>query len=306
MQSNILADILQTGNAVNALSGGTNVDWDHNLLVENLRLYFQTNLSGGHNRRSSCLVVCKPGEANCIRNVQTEYGAFGIRCLSAGAPGLHVENASLHDAAIAGLSIEPLPLVSFDDGDPVTLINVSGDMHDDSDSAHASLIRFYNSTISGEIAGLKAEGDFGGGVIQYTYVPANTPTAQSGWGMELCSGLDIHNCTFNGGPPVSGFWYAYDFVRLMASGVRTPVVTLRGNAVNVGTLINDELTGRTVQMDVGTIWAGRLPIVYDAVINGQGTKNSKLVVGQTALTTFVPGTNGWYRVLEIMPPDYRD
>src|SRR5262249_22430862 len=80
MPPGIQKDILRSVNADNVINGRPS-DFDHYLLVENLNFKF-LGTEKTRNVNNACLVVCRPGEANTIRNIMTESGAYGIRCLA--------------------------------------------------------------------------------------------------------------------------------------------------------------------------------------------------------------------------------
>ncbi len=293
MAESVNEDIFQSQNAYNALHGGK-VDWDHHLKFEDMMLDF-AGTEATRNRSNSALVVCEPGEAHVIRNIHTKNGAIGIRCLGTGAPGLKLRDVTVMYAAIAGLCIEPEP-GRPGIADPVSIIGISGDQHYDDCAATASLILFSNVVSGGSISQIKAEGDFGGGVVRYAY-PTNH------WGLGQMAAVSIDNSAYNAGGTYGGKFHPTDFVVL--EGPVTPSITLSGlHLYNVRDLINDHVTGRDVEADVD-VFTGfaqqtvQLPLTYQSVGTAAGVhgENSRLVVGQTALSYLYATNAGWYRVM---------
>jgi hypothetical protein len=301
MRTGYLADILRTRNADNALHGRA-VDWDHYLAISDLALVFQAR---AYNTSNSCLVVCQPGEASTIRNIACCYGGIGIRCLGSGAPGLSLKDVQTSDCSIAGVSVEPIPGMTYEDGNPVNFDGVSGDMSLDAAAPKACLIRFVNSAGGGEISKVKAEGDFGGGVIQFSYAPNS-----AGFGGFEHGYLQIHNCSYNSGQTVGGNHFPTSFLALLG-GNRTPSVTLSMLTLyGCPALINDQVGNRIVDADTqnfsgGSQMVARDTISYESCTNTysvRGTNYGRLVRGQTAFSYFYP-TNGpgWYRVMQGLP-----
>lgn len=293
MQTNVNADIFESVNAYNVLHGGT-ASFDQHLMFQNIELQF-AGTDTNRNKSNSALVICNPGEAHAIRNVHTENGAIGIRCLGSGAPGLRLRDVTVSDAAIAGLSIEPIPGGGGNSGDPISVIGISGDQRYDDSAPTASLILFSNVVAGGSISQIKAEGDFGGGVVQYIY-PTNT-------GLGNMVALSIDNTLYNAGLTDGGHFTPTDLVWL--SGPCTPSVTVRdAHLFGVRDLINDQVTGRNVEADIDVFnnlaqQTAQLPLTYGSVgpLAGSQGENSRLVVGQTALSYLYVTNSGWYRVM---------
>ncbi|MDB6066950.1 MAG: hypothetical protein JWR26_3158, partial [Pedosphaera sp.] len=294
MPAGIQKDIFRTANADNALNGGP-ANWDSFLIFENLQIKFD-GTAATRNKSNSCLVVCKPCEGHVIRNLITINGAFGIRCLGGGAPGLRVRDCTLSDAAIAGISFEPVPGAGSSGGDPVSLIGVSGDMRYDDCAATASLIRFYNVVTSGRITEIKAEGDFGGGVVQYQYPPIS-----ENWGMGPMAMLEIENASYNAGVTYSNNWYVPDFVVIKGQQKSAAVSLKNLGLFAVRDLINDQVTGRQVEADTDSLGQNtcRVGLSYDTSNDGgpQGTFTT-LTKGQTAIAYLYATNAGWYRVMQ--------
>jgi hypothetical protein len=293
MPAGINADMFQSQNAYNALHGGK-VDWDHHLKFEDMKLDF-AGTDATRNRSNSALVVCQPGEAHVIRNIHIKNGAIGIRCLGTGAPGLKLRDVTVMYAAVAGLCIESVPGTTMG-GDPISVIGISGDQHYDDCAATASLILFKDVAISGSISQIKAEGDFGGGVVRYEY-PTNR------WGFSQMAAVSIDNSSYNAGGTYGGKFHPTDFVVL--EGPVSPSITLSGlHLFNVRNLIDDKVTGREVEADID-LFTGlaqqtvQLPLTYQSMgpAAGRHGENSRLVVGQTAISYLYATNTGWYRVM---------
>ncbi len=293
-------DIFRTGLANRYLTGDSVIpgyDLDHGLVFENMYIAFD-GVEETRNTSNACLVVCSPGEGNEIRNLHLLSGGYGIRCIGGGAPGLRVRNVSVGNQAIAGISVEPMVINSSeqDNGGSINLSGISGDYRWNSYAGTASLIRLYHSIATVSIHSFKAEGEFGGGVIQ-----ASLP---AGWPGNPMGSIGIYGGTYSSGPLEGQTNVPRDFVVLKGpseSPSRTPSVYIdRVNLSGTRYLIRDEVTGRNVSppdnLGVGLMQGVcRLPTEYEGY--NYGWLRSRLVVGGDALYTFLPPTNGWYRVM---------
>ena len=310
-------DIMRTENADRALKGGLHfdsggalvngdsepIDLDHWMIVENLGMRFDGTEST-RNTSNACLAVAIPGEAHVIRNLLLNSGGYGIRCLGIGGPGLRARDVSAHNHAIAGISFETL---QFQDeslhmgGGPVELVGISGDYRWDSYSDTASLIRMYNCFPTVSVNDLKAEGQWGGGLIQYTLPPDLTAGQTMG-------ALAINAGSYAAGAMPSQTDHPRDVVVLKGES-RTPTVRIETmNMHGVRYLIRDEISDRNVDADVN-VYTGNaqttphLPLSYEGMNTGNSNdfnagRYSRLVVGQTASYSFIPPeTNAWYRVM---------
>jgi hypothetical protein len=280
------ADILETGNAESVLTNGP-VNWDHWVQVENLKLYFQT----ATNTSNACLIVSEPGEANCIHNIETAGGGYGIRCLGAGAPGLRLRDVTVNGAAVAGVSIEELPNGTGGSG-IATLNGISGDSTDDQ-LGIASLVKIMGDPAV-EIDGLKSEGNFGSGVIQWICLPSD------GSGPEGSLNIKHAGLATGGGTP--------NFLTLSAqsnTATQTPAVSLEAVINQAPNLIGDNVTSNYISP--AFFAEGRLHMTYEGyassipfVTNDVGQPinvYNRCVVGNTAFSQFTPTNIGWYRVM---------
>ena len=235
MQTNCPYDIFQTYNAQQALLGFT-PSYDQSLLFENMGLWFE-GTEATRNTNNSALVICNPGEAHSIRNIQTEGGAIGIRCFGTGAPGLKLRDVTVDSPTIAGLSIEPYPGQPSGGGDPISVIGISGDCRYSNAMPQASLILFSNVNSGGSISQIKAEGQWGGGVVQYAYPPI------SDVGDSQMAALSIDNTLYNSAAGT----YSSNFVVL--KGQLSPAVTINGaHLYGVKNLINDQVMAGTSRL----------------------------------------------------------
>ena len=304
MPPGIQKDILRSVNADNALNGRPS-DFDHYLLVENLNLAFEGK-EKTRNAQNACLVICRPGEANTIRNIMTESGAYGIRCLAAGSPGLNLRDVSLNDAAVAGVSVEPLPGQNYASGGPISFIGISGDHRWDSSASNACLMLFSNCVAVVNIQDVKAEAAFGGGLIHHRW-----PDPATGWDAAKAMGsLNIRNVSFDGGPSYGGLAPPLDLIVLRGGQRTASVLVEMVNLVSVRYLIRDEVSDRNIDADVNTYnglsqLTARTPLAYEAFDLGSSSypnrgKLSRLTIGQTAISYFTPKIPGWYRVMMPM------
>lgn len=300
------ADIFQTWSAHLWLAG-TNGDFDHGLLFENLRVAFQDDGStNGHplrNTNNAGLVLGMPGEVSTIRNVEFVNGGFGIRCLGGGAPGLNLRDVKCTETAIAGILIEPLPGESgYDVGGPINIIGLSGDQNYGDVASNASLVVISNVDSLISISSIKAEADWGGGLIHYYCGADDFPTLEH---------LVLRECNYNAGMTGDGKWFPPDFLKIDASplfyGGFGPVVTIEQVRLNsVANLINDSIGDRIVESDDSGLnqLTAMLPITYQANQGGSGLNpptwqftGSSLLVGETAISTFYATNTGWYRIM---------
>jgi hypothetical protein len=284
-------DIFVTLNAQNYRNGQA-YDWDHGLLFDNIIVEFEGDFSKSYdeanrNVTNAALVMCRPGEAMEVQHCVFNNGGYGIRVLGGGAPGLRADFCSCFGQAIGGISVEAIP--SDSGGGSMHLTGLSGDYRWASHSDTACFVRFYNVTPDVDIVNLKAEGEWGGGLVQQTPIP----------GAEL-GAINIEGGTYNSGPLPSQPNNPRDVVVLKYPGtpvMSTPVYVHGMNLYGVRYLIRDELTGRNVETDVtvstgANQCAAKIPIIYTS-----STYNSRLVKGQTAFSYLYPTNAGWYRIM---------
>jgi hypothetical protein len=295
MPYGIQKDIMRTIKADIFLKGQTNSDpTDGQVLMENLSFRFygwETNQIA--NPTNSCLVISYPQEGNAIHNVTTSGGAFGIRCFGGGNGAPYaLRDVVTSYASVAGISVEPLPGQSVCFGH-MSFTGITGDCF----TTNSSLVRFLNCLGAIVIDDLNAEGTFGGGVIQHKF-PDSIPNS---WGIATPKGvLTIRNSQFNG---TSG---SSDFL-VLKGGARTPSVSIQAlDAYTSGLLIRDEVVGRNVPADIAVYngleqTAARLQVNYESSNDGStythSGKRSRLVIGQTAVYSFIPTNTGWYRIM---------
>ncbi len=293
MPDGIQKDIFCTLNAKAALTGGL-VDWDHALMFENMFVQFEGRTEGSRNTSNACLVICNPGETCEIRNTTFQNGGYGIRCLGGGAPGLRASDVSCFNNAIGGISLEPLPNQPGSNiGGSWNLTGISGDYRWNSYADTASLIRIYHSSPIITINNLKAEGEWGGGVIQYSSSLDLYPG-------EAMGSLVVNGGTYNGGVLSGQPEYPRDFVVLKGTNI-TPAISIHGpNVYGARYLIRDEISGRNVEPDVNIYYGlaqGTTPLPLNYQSMGGATSNSRLVVGQTAYSYLYATNAGWYRIM---------
>jgi hypothetical protein len=288
-------NIFETRNAQLALTNSPSADYDHGFVFENLSIQF-TNATTTH--IGAGLVLYRPGECNTIRNVGIQGGAYGILCYGVGAPGLHLEFVSISGTAIANVSVEKYVngnAISSGNG-PITLIGLSGDNgRSDCESTNCFLrINQVEAVVS--LSDFKAEGQYGGGLVQYNSCSTN-PTERVG---SLAIRGGEYDCYTNGNNPV----VPCDLVVLgkVASNIAiAPSVRIEDvNLWNVRHLIMDDVTGRTIEPETGGGMqaACRLPVNYEAYSSGgPNPPPSRLVIGGDALAYLVPPAVGWYRVM---------
>ncbi|TAK94112.1 MAG: hypothetical protein EPO07_17185, partial [Verrucomicrobia bacterium] len=179
----------ETKTANDLLHGGLNnsfYGYDHGLLVEGFTVRLETNNTSG-----AGLVIRNPGEGNTIRNMGFAYGGYGIRCLSAGAPGLRLMNVGISEHYVAGVSIEGyLPADSANyigsGGGQVIISGLSGDHSRADSNATASFLRIWRCYAGISFRDFKAEGQWGGGIVNYRY-----------YGDPLVGELIIEGGTYN-------------------------------------------------------------------------------------------------------------
>src|SRR6185437_14379570 len=310
MKLGVSADIFWTWNAYLFLTGeGTdpNVDMDHGLLFENIGLTFQDDGStNGHPRRNmtnSGLVLGEPGEVSIIRNVHIMNGGIGIRALGGGAPGINLRDVRCYESAIAGVLIQPWPGAATEGGGPITITGLSGDQNYGDTAATASLVVISNVDSLVSISSIKAESDWGGGLI-HLYCGTG--------GSDNLSHVSVRECNYNAGATEDGHFYQPDFLKIDPSSTFAagfgPVVTIEQVKLNgVINLIDDKIGNRIVEADTQG-WTGldqlaaNLPMTYQAATGGGGiptneSPGSTLMIGETAITTFYPTNTGWYRIM---------
>jgi len=299
MPVGIQKDIFCSINASNYLndpSYQSHVDYDHGLLIENLAIEYE-GTETTWNTNNACLVVALPGEASIVRNISTGAGGYGIRCLGVGAPGLKVQNVSTMMHAIAGVSIEG------GGGGPVSLMGVSGDQNAalNARCPNASLIRIDHCSPTLTVSDFKAEGNFGGGLIMYSY---GDSALYYGPASSLGS-LTVGGGTYIAGAQTQG---PLDFIVLKGDYGRTASLLISPVKLYGGPfryLIRDEVSGRNVQAEVlqasGVFQTtARLPIAYESS-STSGVGRSRLVIGQTAFYSLTTTNVGWYRILASLP-----
>ena len=169
----------------------------------------------------------------------------------------------------------------------MTLIGISGDYVWTSHADTAALIRFSHCKPTVTIQDFKAEGSWGGGVVQF----------------DSCGPLA--SARIEGGSYNTGLYPNL-------TNVPADLVVIKGDApflsihspklYGVRYLIRDEATGRNVETDCNISgnyqMATPLPIhYYSATGGGIAPSISRLVVGQTALSYLYATNVGWYRVM---------
>jgi hypothetical protein len=273
-------DVFRTSNTELGLTNGT-VDWDQGLIFENLSIINTTNGVNG-----AALEVCQPGEASVIRNIQINSCGYGIRCFGVGAPGLRLENVSIFDSYVANIDITGfMPNGTWEGGaGPVTFLGVSGDHRRADSDATASFIKVDQCTPTISVYDFKAEGDYGGGLINYIE-PTNSGNIGS---------VNVYGGTYNAG----GATYPPDLIVLNSYAPLTAAVGINMvNLYGVNNLIRDNLTGRTILPHTQT-WSGldqttcRQPIEYQGTIWW-----TRYVIGDTAYAYLEHPKLGWYRVM---------
>jgi hypothetical protein len=313
-------DIFRTTHADNALKGGLyqtgqsypllrnqhgeSVDFDHGLIFENMFVGYD-DPSNEVLMTNSVLVVCMPGEAAIIRNIHTAHGAYGIRCLGVGGPGLKVQNVGVFWPTIAGIGIEPLVLTNGNKtgvyGGPVTLTSVSSDSFSNNKAPTASLLRVAGCQPAVSVYDFKAEGEFGAGVFYY-----NRPNG----GFADFGSLRIVGGTYNG---TANYGSPHDLVVLDTSSTEsfksTPAVSLEQlNLFGTRYLIRDNVASNHIDADI-TVYDGlaqstaKLPLHYQGYDLGDSVlgKTSRLIIGQTAYSYLYATNSGWYRVMVPLP-----
>ena len=309
MPYGINKDILRSIQADQALNGATNAAsfFDENVRIEDISLDFATQFATdgvqqGHNLTNSGIVIINPDEGNTIRNVTVDSAGIGIRCFGGGggAPAAFRDVVCTH-CAIAGICIEPVPGTTSAWGH-VSITGITSDSHWDDSRSNVCLVKFVDFVGNAIVEDLNAEGVYGGGVIQSQF-----PSALSGWQLGMIS---VRNCEWNsgGGASWSGLLAPNDFLVLKSGGNRTTAITMENVQIFGGNMIRDEMTGRNV---VGLDADGkalnqaicRIPVQYESWNlrgnNGDGTPaiTSRLVVGDQIIYSFIPPTNGWYRIM---------
>jgi hypothetical protein len=288
-------DVFRTINAKRGLQNEAN-DWDHALIFENMAIE-----CGADSVSNAALVVCLPGETTVIRNIRCVQGGYGIRCFGGGAPGLDVRDCFFDSPYVAGVSVEG----KFPDGRWVhdgmggvlSFTHLDGDHHRANSEATACLLKVSDVFSQINIQSLKAEGQFGGGLIQYKLRGAGSG--------DIMGGLNINMAEYNcdGIPPTIPKLDTCDFIVVNSDGRRTPSVYISTvNLYGIRYLIRDELTGRKVEPEnnyAGNQLTCRLPVQYESFIEDVDEQpRTRYVVGSTALYTFrPPQVPGWYRIM---------
>jgi hypothetical protein len=294
MPVGVHTNIFQTLYASMAIARTLNptFDFDQDLIFENLFIQFDGG-DGTADTNNAALVVCQPGEAASIRNIWTSNGGYGIRCFGPGAPGLRIRDVMSYEPRVAAVSIEPLPGNAYASGGPATsIIGLDGDSYYNSTVPTASLLFVSNCIVCVSLTDTKAEGGWGGGLVQYKWPDTNSWTQGGAFGQ-----VNIRSCSY-----LNAAGSGNDFVVLKGGGVRTPSVSLSMiDFVNGGhSLINDQLTGRIVAADTDQSSANfslaRIPMLYESA-SYTAIPWSSLVVGQTALSYLYATNTGWYRVM---------
>jgi hypothetical protein len=291
----MLADVdaFRTANASNALAGYA-FDWDHGVLFENLAILFPSNAS-----TAAGLVLCQPGEAHTIRNINVEYGGYGVRSFGVGAPGLKIYNVSASEQRVAGVSIEGnLPNGTAVSGSgPVSIFSLSGDFRE-TNSQHAALLRITNCVPTVSVYDFKAEGWWTDGIINYRNLNLGPG--------DVVGSLNVYGGYYNG----SGT--NCDFVVVGSPGLRTPSVYLSNvNLYNARYLIRDDLTGRNIYPYIQQVsglqqTTARAPVQYESFLYPTNLypyymdappRSRYIVGGEARVDLFTPVTNAWYRVM---------
>lgn len=300
-------DILHSLAADEALHGTNSSNLgDAYVRIDDLSFDFATqsgnsSTESGHNTTNSGIVIIWPLEGTEIRNVSVESGGIGIRCFGGGGGAVAAfRDIVCSDSAIAGISIEPPPDRTSCAGQ-VSITGITGDHRWDESRSNACLVRFLNYDGPALVEDINAEAAYGGGVIQSQY-PAADVSSQMGT-------ISIRNGALNSGTSFSGYDCKHDFVVLKDGGGQRTVPIIMENIQDYGTnLIRDELTGRLIQ-GIDADGQGpnqavcRVPIQYESYNphsnRGDGTPVifSRLIAGGQTLYSFVPPTNGWYRII---------
>ena len=165
---------------------------------------------------------------------------------------------------------------------------------------------FSNCVAVANIQDVKAEAAFGGGLIHHRW-----PDPATGWDAAKAMGsLNIRNVSYDGGPSYGRLTPPLDLI-VLRGGQRTASVLLEmANLVSVRYLIRDEVSGRNIDADVN-IYNGlsqltaRTQLAYESFDVGSSSypnrgKLSRLTIGQTAFSYFIPSAAGWYRVMMPM------
>jgi len=296
------ADVAIQGN-LTALGNGqkTNttthkvVDFAHGLIFENISMQFgpDTNTWYAANQTGAGICLAQAGESSIIRNVWVTGGAYGIRCIGGGTPGLKVENSSFFYQTWAGVCVQGIPLASgVDTGSgPITLTSISGDAMSQSQDATASLVQLSNVLANVTITDASAEGSYGNGVFHW-YLAENDPDFSS---------LKIGGGSLRlGGTNSAG----YDMLVLTPIGTscfNSPSVTVEPvNIYSCRYLVKDEFGNRNISAI--SYWPSeqlpvRRPFQYRSVRYFNTGRVTQFTYGDTAYQTFLPTTTGWYRVI---------
>ena len=277
-------NVIQTWNLDDALDDYPDalLNYDHDLLIENMGIIITpTGATNG-----ACIAVFEPGEASELRNMFLEGGGYGVRCFGGGAPGLKCKGVSWFYPAVAGCSLEAyLPDGTYVfGGGACVLTGCSGDAG--AFSTNACWFRAVGYYGGVTITDFKAERQWGGGLIRYSLATNMISQDVTGY-------LRVHGGTYN----TEGSTMPCDLVVLdNPNHLRTVSLEL-GPVMEYGVrhLINDLVTGRTVEPDSDYLTQCRQPVLYESVMAGSQPL-SRLIVGGTALVQFVPQAPGWYRV----------
>lgn len=303
MQYGVAKDIFRTQNYNTVMNNGYIAygQYDEWLRIDDIEFRFASSTGGATasgNATNTALGICFPQEGNTIKNFSTMGGGYGIRCLGGGngAPAAF-RDVVCSEAAVAGICIEPAPGTSVCGGE-VSIVGLTGDYFVTTENT-ATLLKFVNYVGVASVQNLNAEGYYGGGVIQHKF-----PEPASGWSWNTPMGLlTIKSSTCNLSS-TNGFL-------VLNGGKRTASVTIENVNIYGGVhLIVDNVSGRNVRPTDGRaegLSQGlcRMPVQYEGFNAGNSVPGdnhgSRLVIGGNLTYSFIPPTNGWYRVLRNGP-----
>jgi hypothetical protein len=281
-------DVFRTRNAEKAVvSEPTPVDFDEDLIFENLFID-----CGGHSMNNAALLLSQPGEAQSVRGLYTFNGGYGVRVIGTGTPGLRIRDSSIFNTRVANISIEGVVHGKwFGGGGPISLIGVSGDHRRLDSDETACFLKLENCYGQVSVYDMKAEGEYGGGVIQYKFAE---PDANAS---DTLASLSIYGGSYNHGWIPPGTNVPCDFVVLQSDGLRSPSVYMSSVLPNgVRYLIRDDVTGRKVAPNIGSYIQARVPILYESTRQTTPPR-TRLIIGDSAIYDFFAPRTGWYRVM---------
>jgi hypothetical protein len=281
-------DVFRTQNAQRASEARLGVnEFDEDLIFENLFID-----CGAQSVSNAALVVSQPGEAQSIRSIYIFNGGYGVRVLGNGTPGLRIRDSSIFNTRIANISIEGMVHGKWlGGGGPISLIGVSGDHRRVDSDETACFLKLDHCFGQVSIYDMKAEGQYGGGVIQYRFADPGGNAA------DTLAAVSIYGGSYNHGwsPPRTNV--PCDFVVLQSDGLRSPSVYISSVLPNgVRYLIRDDVTGRKVAPNVGSYIQARVPILYESTRQTIPPR-TRLIIADSAIFDFFAPRSGWYRVM---------